>query len=195
MGNEGSLNAWYYPLTSPPPTPPSSPPARDIEAGPSRIPSPKSRNGTREGTPSALPQGDNQGEDVEMGDAANTTGDTEIDPNSSGLGLTLDTAVTRSSATVPPPTLSRPSSPSSRKRNDPLGQSTTTLNSSTSSAPARKTPQQLKRIKHSIVHSASLLALGLDPTGRYLAVGGQDALLSLFSTKEWICTRTYDVST
>ena len=52
--------------------------------------------------------------------------------------------------------------------------------------------RQLTRIKHAIVYSASLLAMGLDPTGRYLAVGGQDALLSLFTTRDWICVRTCD---
>ena len=30
---------------------------------------------------------------------------------------------------------------------------------------------------------------------RFLAVGGQDALLSLFDTRDWICVRTFDVCT
>ncbi|ORY27104.1 WD40-repeat-containing domain protein [Naematelia encephala] len=55
--------------------------------------------------------------------------------------------------------------------------------------------RQLTRVRHSIVHSASLLALALDPLGRYLAVGGQDAMLSIMTMRDWICVRTIDVCT
>ncbi|GFZ46575.1 hypothetical protein JCM24511_03795 [Saitozyma sp. JCM 24511] len=53
--------------------------------------------------------------------------------------------------------------------------------------------KQLKRFRHVICAAASLLSLSFDPTGRFLAVGGQDALLSLFDTRDWICQRTFDV--
>lgn len=39
-------------------------------------------------------------------------------------------------------------------------------------------------------HSSACLALALAPTGRYLAVGGSDALISLWDTTDWVCRRT-----
>lgn len=30
----------------------------------------------------------------------------------------------------------------------------------------------------------------MSPTGRYLAIGGTDALISLWDTYEWVCRRT-----
>ncbi|WWC87034.1 uncharacterized protein L201_001919 [Kwoniella dendrophila CBS 6074] len=57
----------------------------------------------------------------------------------------------------------------------------------------KKKPKQLNRFRHAICHSASLLSLAFDPQGKYLAVGGQDALLSMFDTRDWICERTFDV--
>ncbi|OXC65940.1 hypothetical protein AYX13_05135 [Cryptococcus neoformans] len=63
--------------------------------------------------------------------------------------------------------------------------------------PAKASPkpraQPLKRYRHDICYAASLLSLAYDPRGRYFVVGGQDALLSLFDTKEWICERSFDV--
>ena len=39
-------------------------------------------------------------------------------------------------------------------------------------------------------HTASCLTAELSPTGRYLATGGADSVISLFDTQEWICQRT-----
>lgn len=39
-------------------------------------------------------------------------------------------------------------------------------------------------------HTSACLSLALSPTGRYLAVGGSDALISLWDTQEWVCRRT-----
>ncbi|KAM7190360.1 THO complex subunit 3 [Naviculisporaceae sp. PSN 640] len=39
-------------------------------------------------------------------------------------------------------------------------------------------------------HTASCLTVELSPTGRYLATGGADSIISLFDTKDWICQRT-----
>lgn len=55
--------------------------------------------------------------------------------------------------------------------------------------------QPLKRYRHDVCYAASLLSLAYDPRGRYFVVGGQDALLSLFDTKEWICEKSFDVCT
>ena len=55
--------------------------------------------------------------------------------------------------------------------------------------------QQLVKLRHAIYHSASLLALGFDPVGRFLAIGGQDASVSLLDTRDWISRRTIDVCT
>jgi hypothetical protein len=32
-------------------------------------------------------------------------------------------------------------------------------------------------------------------TIRFMAIGGQDAMLSLFDTQDWICQRTFDMCT
>jgi THO complex subunit 3 len=39
-------------------------------------------------------------------------------------------------------------------------------------------------------HASACLSLALSPTNRYLAVGGSDALISLWDTTDWICRRT-----
>lgn len=39
-------------------------------------------------------------------------------------------------------------------------------------------------------HTSACLAVSLAPTGRHLAVGGSDALISLWDTTDWICRRT-----
>ncbi|KAK4192643.1 WD40-repeat-containing domain protein [Podospora australis] len=39
-------------------------------------------------------------------------------------------------------------------------------------------------------HTASCLTAELSPTGRFLATGGGDAIISLFDTQDWICQRT-----
>ncbi|KAL3450978.1 WD40 repeat-like protein [Aspergillus insuetus] len=39
-------------------------------------------------------------------------------------------------------------------------------------------------------HTSACLSIALTPTGRYLAIGGSDALISLWDTTDWICRRT-----
>ncbi|KAJ6014638.1 hypothetical protein N7540_009229 [Penicillium herquei] len=39
-------------------------------------------------------------------------------------------------------------------------------------------------------HTAACISLALAPHGRYLAIGGGDALISLWDTTEWMCLRT-----
>ncbi|KAK0672824.1 WD40-repeat-containing domain protein [Cercophora samala] len=39
-------------------------------------------------------------------------------------------------------------------------------------------------------HTAPCLTTELSPTGKYLATGGGDAIISLFDTQDWICKRT-----
>lgn len=44
---------------------------------------------------------------------------------------------------------------------------------------------------HSLhAHTSACFCLELSPTGRHLAVGGSDALISLWDTTEWVCKRT-----
>ena len=46
-------------------------------------------------------------------------------------------------------------------------------------------------IAHTLnAHTSSCMAVSLAPTGRYLAIGGSDALISLWDTTDWICHRT-----
>ncbi|ORY13725.1 WD40-repeat-containing domain protein [Clohesyomyces aquaticus] len=42
-------------------------------------------------------------------------------------------------------------------------------------------------------HTSSCYAISMSPSGEYLAVGGSDALVTLWDTQEWICPRTLDV--
>ncbi|KAI0082341.1 WD40 repeat-like protein [Panus rudis PR-1116 ss-1] len=42
-------------------------------------------------------------------------------------------------------------------------------------------------------HVGGCMAAALDPRGRYLASGGNDSIVNLFDTSEWICTRTITV--
>lgn len=39
-------------------------------------------------------------------------------------------------------------------------------------------------------HTSSCFSLALSPTSRYLAIGGSDALISLYDTTDWVCKRT-----
>ncbi|KAL8966907.1 MAG: hypothetical protein Q9197_005723 [Variospora fuerteventurae] len=39
-------------------------------------------------------------------------------------------------------------------------------------------------------HTSACISLALSPTSRYLAIGGSDALISLYDTHDWICRRT-----
>jgi THO complex subunit 3 len=42
-------------------------------------------------------------------------------------------------------------------------------------------------------HTSSCYTLSMSPSGEYLAVGGGDALVSLWDTQEWICVRTLEL--
>lgn len=39
-------------------------------------------------------------------------------------------------------------------------------------------------------HTSSCLSAEMQPTGRYLATGGSDSIISLWDTQDWICQRT-----
>jgi THO complex subunit 3 len=39
-------------------------------------------------------------------------------------------------------------------------------------------------------HVRACTSLDFDPRGRYLATGGEDALVNLYDTSEWMCIRT-----
>ena len=39
-------------------------------------------------------------------------------------------------------------------------------------------------------HTSSCIAISYSPNGKYLAIGGSDAMISLWDTTDWICRRT-----
>ncbi|KAF2003331.1 WD40 repeat-like protein [Amniculicola lignicola CBS 123094] len=43
-------------------------------------------------------------------------------------------------------------------------------------------------------HTSSCYTLSLSPSGEYLAIGGGDALVSLWDTEEWMCVRSLDLT-
>ncbi|KAF5346037.1 hypothetical protein D9757_014279 [Collybiopsis confluens] len=43
---------------------------------------------------------------------------------------------------------------------------------------------------HPAAHVGGCSAVALDPRGRYLATGGNDSIVNLFDTQDWICERT-----
>lgn len=50
-------------------------------------------------------------------------------------------------------------------------------------------------LRHTLhAHTSACLSLELSPNGRYLAVGGSDALISLWDTTDWVCRRTVSSS-
>ncbi len=39
-------------------------------------------------------------------------------------------------------------------------------------------------------HTSACITAEMSPTGRYLATGGSDSIISLWDTSKWICPRT-----
>ncbi|KAL8947841.1 MAG: hypothetical protein Q9222_005926 [Ikaeria aurantiellina] len=61
---------------------------------------------------------------------------------------------------------------------------------SRSSTPAPPTASSLQTLHTLHAHTSACVSLALSPTSRYLAIGGSDALISLYDTHDWICRRT-----
>ncbi|WVQ97927.1 hypothetical protein IAU59_005046 [Kwoniella sp. CBS 9459] len=250
VSNDGSINAWVYPLQlqipqepedrplpevlipeSGPSTAPSSPkPTADDDAalrGKSRGASPsedapdQTRTGEAEDKEAAI-----EGGDVEMGEAGaepaanreikegsqpeqevepevkvevvgppseaqNPPADAAIEQTAEEKNGDIEMADNPTIEAAPSTPLPASSAAPSRRPSPPAP-----IDKPSIPAPSeKKKAGQLLRLRHTICHSASLLSLAFDPQGRFLAVGGQDALLSMFDTREWICERTFDVCT
>ncbi|KAL8728696.1 MAG: hypothetical protein Q9181_005255 [Wetmoreana brouardii] len=66
-----------------------------------------------------------------------------------------------------------------------------TASPSRSSTPAPSTFTSSLQSLHTLhAHTSACVSLAMSPTSRYLAIGGSDALISLFDTHDWICRRT-----
>ncbi|KAL8755645.1 MAG: hypothetical protein Q9184_004738 [Pyrenodesmia sp. 2 TL-2023] len=63
-----------------------------------------------------------------------------------------------------------------------------TSRSSTPVPPSSSSSLQALHTLHA--HTSACVSLALSPTARYLAIGGSDALISLYDTHDWICRRT-----
>jgi len=44
-------------------------------------------------------------------------------------------------------------------------------------------------------HTSSCYTLSMSPSGKHLAIGGGDALISLWDTEDWVCVRTLEEMT
>jgi WD40 repeat protein len=240
VSNDGSANAWAYPLAEVSRAPSPSEGVQVVDAakmdeaaeGEGRDEDErKSRASTpREGTPveeeGKATNDENAGEastiepaagdepsqvtetstaqadttDVEMTDVSNTVGGI---PAEEETETDIEMPVASSSQAVKSVTIASPPSglsAPSRVPTPPPATASTTIQ-------AKVTP--LKCLRHTICHSASLLSLSFDPSGkcvsvskygrlliiRFMAIGGQDAMLSLFDTQDWICQRTFDMCT
>ncbi|KAL9604490.1 MAG: hypothetical protein Q9219_000455 [cf. Caloplaca sp. 3 TL-2023] len=65
------------------------------------------------------------------------------------------------------------------------------LSPSRSSTPAPSISSPTLQTLHTLhAHTSACVSLALSPTSRYLAIGGSDALISLYDTHDWICRRT-----
>ncbi|KAL8843488.1 MAG: hypothetical protein Q9176_002101 [Flavoplaca citrina] len=59
------------------------------------------------------------------------------------------------------------------------------------STPAPQSSSSSLQSLHTLhAHTSACISLALSPTSRYLAIGGSDALISLYDTHDWICRRT-----
>ncbi|KAL1409784.1 hypothetical protein Q8F55_003781 [Vanrija albida] len=59
----------------------------------------------------------------------------------------------------------------------------------------RRKHRQLEKGFRQVIHVASLLALAVDPLGRFFALGGNDARVTLIDTADWIVQRNFDQPT
>ncbi|WVW78608.1 hypothetical protein I302_100567 [Kwoniella bestiolae CBS 10118] len=169
----------------------------------------KSREGSREGSLENTREGkDNAEDDVEMAEGEEAPKEGEESNNEASKEDDTATAEDRKDDTV---TQGGDVEMTEESTSQPMTQNLSeTIPAPSSAAPSRqptpplpppakpsekekKKAKQLQRFRHAICHSASLLSLAFDPQGKYLAVGGQDALLSMFDTRGWICERTFDV--
>ena len=196
VSDDGSISAWAYPTETQIHHLPIDAAAdasatngdANAEAGPS---SPRAGSAAPSRTGSPAPDGTNGGGDVDMeGEQVNEEEEEEDEESKAAK------AKEAAKATIPEPQM-----PSNRK---PVVRtiSKKALAAAKAKAEAKERQEirqkqlvrarQLKRIKHSIVYSAHLLAMGICPTGKFVAVGGQDALLSLYTMRDWICVRTFD---
>ncbi|WRT64915.1 uncharacterized protein IL334_001854 [Kwoniella shivajii] len=215
VSNDGSINAWVYPsrlqvpdggeleglsgpviVESGSSTTPSSPkPAAEED----NVEIAKSRAASREASPENTRDGkENEELDVEMNEEPKGVDDLNSDQkkeanedvnNEDGKPTEgVDVEMTDSKLPLPADPIPLPlsSAAPSRQPSPPLPPSKPS---------EKKKAKQLHRFRHAVCHSASLLSLAFDPQGKFLAAGGQDALLSMFDTRDWICERTFDVCT
>ena len=173
VSNDGSINAWLYPVQErvispePRPLPGATEDAVEETVG-SRASTP------REGTP----EGENKedvvepaNEDVEMGDgegiASQYNGDEAVPlaPNEGGKDMEMtkvddEKAPTTANSVAPSRQPTPPPAPSQTA--EQARQKATVAEAEAE----RRRSMQLVRLRHAVFHSASLLSLAFDPSGR-----------------------------
>ncbi|WWC59392.1 uncharacterized protein I303_101947 [Kwoniella dejecticola CBS 10117] len=219
VSNDGSINAWIYPSQLQMQEEPNEelPEPRIVESGPSTTPSTpkilaeepaethKSREGSREGSPeNNRDDKDTAEEDTDMNGEENSKPAEAEEPSEPKKNNQADPQEeedkkpvnVEQSGDVEMAESAQDPEPIPTRSTAPSRQPTPPVPSSEPAKPAeKKKARQLQRFRHAVCHSASLLSLAFDPQGKYLAVGGQDALLSMFDSRDWICERTFDICT
>ncbi|KAH8922831.1 WD40 repeat-like protein [Atractiella rhizophila] len=51
--------------------------------------------------------------------------------------------------------------------------------------------ETMKEMHDLLCHTGRYVCMDIDPSGRTMAIGAHDALVSIWDTKDWICTATY----
>ncbi|KAI4105603.1 MAG: hypothetical protein L6R37_002681 [Teloschistes peruensis] len=84
-----------------------------------------------------------------------------------------------------------PQTDSNTSNNTSVSRSLSALSHSRSSTPVPPTSSPSLRLLYTLhAHTSACVSLAMSPTSRYLAIGGSDALISLYDTYDWICRRT-----
>ncbi|KAI4251619.1 MAG: hypothetical protein LQ352_004740 [Teloschistes flavicans] len=75
--------------------------------------------------------------------------------------------------------------------NPSVNRSLPVISNSGSSTPSPPTSSPSLQPLHTLhAHTSACVSLAMSPSSRYLAIGGSDALISLYDTHDWICRRT-----
>lgn len=159
------------------------------------------------GTPAAEAEGEPEGEAAQGTEAETKAEDGEENPTIEVTGadgnatpkedvdMAASGAATPAAASTaapsPAPDQPSPAAPSSAEPKDGAAAVAAARAAAARELARRKHKQLAPCFRQLLSSPSSLLSLALHPQGKYLAVGGQDARVSLYSARDWLLERTY----